>query len=683
MGNLKDFATALIVTAPSPATTGTSLVIEAGYATRFPAVPFFATAHPQGTLPTLDNAEKVKVTAIAGDTFTIVRAQGDTTAKTIADGWRISNVVFKSDLDEKANDSAVVHIAGAETITSPKTFNAGTLLDKGSEVYNVKAYGAVGDGVTNDAAAIQAAIDACNTAGGGVVYLPEAVYIVTTAITPKNNVLVVGAGKGVTILKTGVASGYFFTSTTTLSRFGLQDMTIDCGNTVAGSGVSLYYASNCLINRVEFKNGATNGWLLKFGVTTGATDGVLCLNNKIIDCDFNTHAGTLEMLLLFNCRNTEVIRPYFTGKTGGSVIFGLWQKTYNTRIVEPTFRDNAGICLYYSITCEETVIENLYAENNGIVIQGANISDNGAFGLTQAKGLHIINPVIIGGANSTTAYGIQLGAVNNVSVINAVIEEYETGILFDNGNNAANTAATNWTILNPHIRNCNPVNNVHVYHTGIFFQAIGGSMYGRIIGGSFYDDQATKTQRYPIGFSGAFTWDYLTIINNRLSADTASGGTSITLQDTAALGSNVLIQDNQDYSGSTPAQTVIPVSRGGTGSATQNFVDLTTAQTIGGLKTFSGPIATPIATKTANYTITSTDSVILANATTAPFTVTLSTAVGCAGRQYTIKKTDVSANAVTVDGNAGEAIDGNLTHALNAQYQSITIVSNGANWFII
>lgn len=89
-----------------------------------------------------------------------------------------------------------------------------------------------------------------------------------------------------------------------------------------------------------------------------------------------------------------------------------------------------------------------------------------------------------------------------------------------------------------------------------------------------------------------------------------------------------------------------------------------------------------LTTVTVN-TLDITHSIIGADATTAPFTVTLPTAVGIAGRQYTIKKTDATANAVTVDGDASETIDGATTYPLASQYNSVTIVSDGANWLII
>src|SRR4051812_30364324 len=41
----------------------------------------------------------------------------------------------------------------------------------------VTAHGALGDGATNDTPAINAAIDACNAAGGGTVYFPPGTYM--------------------------------------------------------------------------------------------------------------------------------------------------------------------------------------------------------------------------------------------------------------------------------------------------------------------------------------------------------------------------------------------------------------------------------------------------------------------------------------------------------------------------
>lgn len=90
--------------------------------------------------------------------------------------------------------------------------------------------------------------------------------------------------------------------------------------------------------------------------------------------------------------------------------------------------------------------------------------------------------------------------------------------------------------------------------------------------------------------------------------------------------------------------------------------------------------------KTTAYTTLAidNDNTILADATSAGFTVTL-LAASTAGDGYeiAIKKTDSSANKVTIDANASETIDGDLTKVLQTQYSWVVLRSDGSNWHIV
>jgi len=100
-------------------------------------------------------------------------------------------------------------------------------------------------------------------------------------------------------------------------------------------------------------------------------------------------------------------------------------------------------------------------------------------------------------------------------------------------------------------------------------------------------------------------------------------------------------------------------------------------QTLGGSYTIVNQTGT-----TLNETATSGIKVILCDTASNAITVNLPTAVGNTVT-FHIKKINSSANAVTVDANASETIDGGATATLNVQYVSITLVSDNSNWMVI
>lgn len=61
-------------------------------------------------------------------------------------------------------------------------------------------------------------------------------------------------------------------------------------------------------------------------------------------------------------------------------------------------------------------------------------------------------------------------------------------------------------------------------------------------------------------------------------------------------------------------------------------------------------------------------------------TVTLPTAVGIVGTQLTVKNS--ASGSTTLATTSAQTIDGSSTKTLT-QFQSLTVVSNGANWIII
>lgn len=87
--------------------------------------------------------------------------------------------------------------------------------------------------------------------------------------------------------------------------------------------------------------------------------------------------------------------------------------------------------------------------------------------------------------------------------------------------------------------------------------------------------------------------------------------------------------------------------------------------------------------KTGNYTLTTSDQVILADSSGGAFTITTPAASSNSGRYFYIKKVDSSSNFVTLKGAGSETVDGATTFDLFVQWQAVMIVSDGSNWLVL
>lgn len=195
--------------------------------------------------------------------------------------------------------------------------------------FNVKSadYGAVGDGVTNDATAIQAAVTAAHAAGGGIVFFPRGTYLINSTITVPSTVSFLGVGPAGSIISTPTgataftmsAATTFFTSIEGLrfnvnSNYGVDvsanrllritncyfDIATGAAGalTNAGTGTGAVYVQQTKFNigsnvnvclRANTAAMAIHVYACKFvlGSAGGTTPGVLAYGGSVIACEFD------------------------------------------------------------------------------------------------------------------------------------------------------------------------------------------------------------------------------------------------------------------------------------------------------------------------------------------------------------------------------------------------------------
>ncbi len=181
--------------------------------------------------------------------------------------------------------------------------------------FNVKDYGALGDGTTDDRAAINLAISAAITAGEGVLYFPAGSYLVTAALTTITvPLLVMGDGSAsfdgtewVSRIICNSATVDVFTITSKLAKF--QSIAIVNTHGTETAGAAIYTNGSYVEQRVDFDDVYVRGfydgirvgvgaqWTMhschilgqvRYGIYIRNTVNVDAGDWSISDCNFNT-----------------------------------------------------------------------------------------------------------------------------------------------------------------------------------------------------------------------------------------------------------------------------------------------------------------------------------------------------------------------------------------------------------
>lgn len=132
-----------------------------------------------------------------------------------------------------AGDQVLQEWRAADGTLAFRITDQGPVGGQAGPTLNVKAFGAVGDGVTDDTTPFERAI-----AAGGPVYVPDGTFVISDVSLATANVRIVGAGIGRTVLLvTGDTSGIVVDD---VADCGIQDLTIRNTGTptsAAASGV--------------------------------------------------------------------------------------------------------------------------------------------------------------------------------------------------------------------------------------------------------------------------------------------------------------------------------------------------------------------------------------------------------------------------------------------------------------
>lgn len=186
------------------------------------------------------------------------------------------------------------------------------LFRQGAPVVSAAEYGVVADGVTDDAAAIQAAIDAAAAAGGGTVRLGPGTHLIGSKLELAAGVCLQGSGVPSTIIRgddlTGVLVGttvVAYAASPTIRAPQVRDLLIDNQDrdNAGGVGLDISGCYDALVENVAIQNCETglrvtnsSYWNRFQGVRVTTTDtAILVTQNANHNTFVGCHAITTDV----------------------------------------------------------------------------------------------------------------------------------------------------------------------------------------------------------------------------------------------------------------------------------------------------------------------------------------------------------------------------------------------------
>jgi hypothetical protein len=283
--------------------------------------------------------------------------------------------------------------SSATTATATGSTTARSLANRFADVVNVKDFGAVGDGVADDTAAIQNAISALSS-GGGTVFFPAGEYVtdpivmpVTAASPNQHAVHLLGSGATVSILRPRQASIYscikgqpyttpsFATAPNRISKLGFKPH-------ASGSlfGIDMRNMSYTRVTDIEFIDNGTGRFVVGIVLATkddgtgapgsfaGVSGSAHCYDNCIdgVRVVQQTY-GPQTLIIGIDTANVHQIKNVSVG--GTMPMNGINAQTTCTHWIvrDCIFEGMQGTCV---VPAEFTAIEDCYFESVTKAIDG-------------------------------------------------------------------------------------------------------------------------------------------------------------------------------------------------------------------------------------------------------------------------------------------------------------------------